>query len=51
MLLCCSDIVSAQRNVHLLKILCYFPLLALKGIYHYWNIFCFSRGLKQMEGK
>ena len=32
---------------HLLKNICYFPLLVLKGIYHY----CFfsPRGLNQME--
>ena len=29
--------------------MCYFPLLVLKGIYHYWTYFIFSRGLKQME--
>ena len=28
-------------------IIVFFPLLVLKGIYHYW--FCFSRGLKQMQ--
>ena len=27
----------------------YFALLALKGIYHYWKCFIFSRGLLQME--
>ena len=26
-----------------------FPLLVLKGTYHYWTYFCFSRGLNQME--
>ena len=33
---------------HLLKNICYFPLLVLKGIYHYWK-YLFSQGLKQME--
>ena len=28
-----------------------FPLLILKGIYHYWKYLYFSRGLEQMEGK
>ena len=33
-----------------LRISFYFPLLVLKGIHHYWNVFIFFRGLKQMEG-
>ena len=28
-----------------------FPLLVLKGIYHYWKDVYFSRGLKQMEAE
>ena len=34
-----------------LRIFCYFPLLALKGIYHYCFFFThiFPRGLSQME--
>ena len=31
---------------HLLKNMCYFPLLVLKGIYHYWKyVFCFFPGV------
>ena len=30
-----SDVL---QSFHLLKV---FPLLVLKGIYHYWNMFCF----------
>ena len=34
-----------------LQICCYFPLLVLKGIYHYWTyFFIFPRGVNQMEG-
>ena len=35
--------------VHLLKTICYFPLLILKGIYHYWEFVSFSWVLNQME--
>ena len=32
---------------HLLKNMCYFPLLVLKGVYHYWKyVLIFSRGRK-----
>ena len=43
------------RSSHLLKSICCFPLLVLKGIYHYWQyiyiyyLFIFSRGLNQLE--
>ena len=44
---------AAAILFHLLKNMCfYFPLLVLKGIYHYWMFLCFlffSRGLNQME--
>ena len=36
-------------SFHLLKNICDFALLVLKGIYHYWKYVFFSRGLKQME--
>ena len=42
--------VSFFLSFHLLKnMFIDFPLLVLKGIYHYWLYFIFSRGLKQME--
>ena len=34
---------------HLVKNIVYFPLLVLKGIYHYWTYIFFLRGPKQME--
>ena len=43
--------VKMGRNVHWLKSMCYFPLLVLKGIYHYWIfLFMFVQGLNQIEG-
>ena len=30
---------ESEVNVHLLKNILYFPLLVLKGMYHYWEIF------------
>ena len=37
-------------HFHLVKnMFPYFPLLVLKGIYHYWKYFSSSRGLEQME--
>ena len=38
-----------HRCFHLLNNMFSFPLLVLKGIYHYWTLM-FSRGLNQMEG-
>ena len=38
------EFVGKGQNFHLLKNCFYFPLLVLKGVYHYW------RGLKQIEG-
>ena len=37
------------QTFHLLQTICYFPLLVLKGTYHYWTSWIFSRGLNQME--
>ena len=34
---------------HLVKNMFDFPLLVLKGIYHYWKYFNLSGGLKEME--
>ena len=38
-------------NSHLLKKVFNFPPLVLKGIYHYWNMFIFPRGLHQIESQ
>ena len=35
--------------IQLLKNMFCFPLLVLKGIYHYWKYCYFSRWLEQME--
>ena len=42
---------SGIPNFHLLNNIVFllFPLLVLKGIYHYWKYWYFSRSLNQME--
>ena len=46
---------SRLMSFHLLKNICHFPLLVLKGIYDYWMVvlfyFFFFRGLNQMAVK
>ena len=45
-----SQLVWTGDSFHLLKNVFYFPLLVLKGIYHYWKyVFIFSGGRIQME--
>ena len=45
-----SEAFGVQNHFffHLIKIL-FFPLLTLKGIYHYWKFAYFFQGLKRME--
>ena len=51
-----GDVEAAERwlqrllleIIHFLKNILYFPLLVLKGIYHYWTYSCFSQGLKHI---
>ena len=38
-------------QLHLLKNIIVFPLLVLKGIYHYWAYFCLQGSKNQMEVK
>ena len=40
---------NGELSFHVFKNICYFPLLVLMGIYHYWKHVYVSRGLKQME--
>ena len=41
---------SSLHDFHLVKNISDFPLLVLKGIYHYWTYFhVFPRGLNLME--
>ena len=40
---------SSLLCFHLLKNMFDFPLLVLKGMYHYWKYVSLSSGLKQMD--
>ena len=37
--------------IHFVRIYVIFPLLALKGIYHYWNVCCFFQGAEANGGR